>query len=84
MSVWVTPTILAGSEPSNTIATVQCHDAGTAVNSIMNGLAVWFDTDAWDDLVRDTLIGLGLSPAWAQRQIHAARTGTLLSEEDFA
>lgn len=85
MSVWVTMSILAGLEDCTTnIETVRCETAEVAIAAIKDGKAAWVPVDPWDQVVYDTLLGLGSAPEWARREIHMARTGVLLPEEDFA
>lgn len=84
MSVWVTVSILAGPEdcPTN-VPTVRCESAPAAIEAIHDGKAAWIPLDPWDQVVFDTIVGLGNSPACARREIHMARTGVLLPEEAF-
>lgn len=85
MSVWVTPSILAGPDDATTnVRTTRCETAEHAISVIKAGGAAWIAVDPWDGVVFDTLVGLGCSAAWARREIHMARTGVLLSEADFA
>lgn len=84
MSVWVTPSILAGPEDCTTnIATVRCETAQDAVRAIEAGKVAWIPVDPWDDIVYETMLSLGATPAWSRREIHAARHGTVLPEAAF-
>lgn len=85
MSVWITPTMLAGAEDSATnIKTIRCETANEAVAVIQAGHTAWIPTDSWDSIAYDVMIMLGSTSAWTQRAIHFARYGVLLSEADFA
>lgn len=86
MSIWVTPTLLAGLErpPDEGLLVERCRTAHDAATVIVGGRRAWLDLDDWDAIAREVLIAVGASPAWAYRQVHAARTGVLLDEESFA
>lgn len=84
MSVWVTPSILAGSEDCRTnVETVCCETSSEAIVVIASGRSAWIPVDPWDDVVLETMVGLGSSEAFAQREIYAARTGVVLPLEQF-
>ncbi len=91
MSVWVTPSLLCGPEDCPTgIPTVRCTTAQEAIVAIeelsaarpVKG-AAWVDREDWDHIAFEVITHFGGSPAWARRQIHYARTGVLLDEQDF-
>lgn len=85
MSIWVTPSLLVGSEYCTTnIVTTPCVTAHDAVAVIAAGGHAWLPRDDWDELVREILRDLGVDDPWIERQIHYARTGVLLTREDFA
>lgn len=84
MSVWITPSLLAGTEPCTTgLQTWQCDSAAEAIDCIRAGRIAWLNTDDWDAPATVILDVLGASAEWTKRQIHAARTGVLLPEEEF-
>jgi hypothetical protein len=84
MSVWVTPTLLAGLDPPpDDVLAERCRNAPDAAAVIVGGRRAWLELDDWDATVHDILVAVGASPAWASRQVHAARTGILLDEESF-
>jgi hypothetical protein len=84
MSIWVTPTLLAGrQQPPKGLLVERCRTAQDATTVILCGARAWLDLDAWDAVARQVLIAVGATPAWAARQIHAARTGELLDESAF-
>lgn len=84
MSVWVTPTLLVGLEPSSSITTTLCHDAASAIGVIDSGGTVWLlPLPDWPTLAREILVGVGATPPWAARQVHAALTGDLRPEAAF-
>lgn len=86
MSIWVTPTLLAGLQRplDEGLLVERCCTAHEATAVIVGGRRAWLDMDDWDAAAREVLIAVGATPAWADRQVHAARTGVLLDESTFA